>query len=149
MRPALLFKKDFGTSVSCKIFTNTFFIENLQWLLLYSWKCARHWWNFMQYNAEVYFGPCQTSMMKSLHEKCLKNGVFSGPYFPIFGLNIFTPQISVFRPNIGKYGPEKISVLDNFHAVLSQFSTILSHLLKKSLMENLIFCAVYTNGTWD
>ena len=34
-----------------------------------------------------------------------KYGVFSGPYFPIFGLNI------------GKYGPEKIPYLDTFHAV--------------------------------
>ena len=105
MRPALLFKKDFGSSVSCKIFTNTFFIENLQWLLLYSWKCARHWWNFMQYNTEVYFGPCQTSMMKSLRENCPKRSFF---------WSVFSYIWSVFRPNIGKYGPEKNSLFGQF-----------------------------------
>ena len=34
-----------------------------------------------------------------------KYGVLSGPYFPVFGLNT------------GKYGPEKTSYLDTFHAV--------------------------------
>ena len=34
-----------------------------------------------------------------------KYGVFSGPYFPIFGLNT------------GKYGPEKTPYLDTFHVV--------------------------------
>ena len=37
---------------------------------------------------------------------------FSGPYFAACGLN--NP---VFRPNTGKYGPEKSPYLDNFHAV--------------------------------
>ena len=36
-----------------------------------------------------------------------KYGVFSGPHFPVFGLNI------------GKYGPEKIPYLDTFHTVLN------------------------------
>ena len=36
-----------------------------------------------------------------------KYGVSSGPYFP------------VFSPNTEKYGPEKTSYLDTFHAVLS------------------------------
>ena len=34
-----------------------------------------------------------------------KYGVFSGPYFPIFGLNT------------GKYEPEKTPYLDTFHVV--------------------------------
>ena len=34
-----------------------------------------------------------------------KYGVTSGPYFPVFGLNI------------GKYGPEITPYLDTFHAV--------------------------------
>ena len=37
--------------------------------------------------------------------KVSKYGVFSGPYFPLFGLNT------------GKYGPEKTPYLDTFHAV--------------------------------
>ena len=42
-----------------------------------------------------------------------KYGVFSGPYFPAFGLNTETE----FGPNAGKYGPEKSLYLDTFHAV--------------------------------
>ena len=37
--------------------------------------------------------------------KVYKHGIFSGPYFPVFGLNT------------GKYGPEKTPYLDSFHAV--------------------------------
>ena len=47
--------------------------------------------------------------------KMCKYGVFSGPYFPAFGLN--TVYLSVFSPNAGKYRPEKIPYLDTFHAV--------------------------------
>ena len=43
--------------------------------------------------------------MFTLLEKFPKYGVFSGPYFPVFGLNT------------GKYGPEKPPYLDIFHAV--------------------------------
>ena len=41
--------------------------------------------------------------MSTLREKC--PGVFSGPYFPIYGLNT------------GKYGPEKTPYLNTFHVV--------------------------------
>ena len=37
--------------------------------------------------------------------KMSQHEVISGPYFPVFGLNI------------GKYGPEIIPYLDTFHAV--------------------------------
>ena len=37
--------------------------------------------------------------------KVSKYGVFSGPYFPAFGLNT------------GKYGPEKTAYLDTFYTV--------------------------------
>ena len=42
-----------------------------------------------------------------------KYGVFSGPYFPAFGLNM--ERYKVFIPNAGKYGPEKTPYLDTFH----------------------------------
>ena len=42
-----------------------------------------------------------------LREKCPNTDVFSGLYFPAFGLNT------------GKYGPEKTPHLDSFHAVYS------------------------------
>ena len=41
-----------------------------------------------------------------------KYGVFSGPYFPAF-----PAYLSVFSPNVGKYGPEKTPYLDIFDAV--------------------------------
>ena len=44
-------------------------------------------------------------------------GVFSCPYFPAFGLN--AEYLSVFCPNLVKYGPEKTPYLDTFHAVFS------------------------------
>ena len=53
-----------------------------------------------------------------------KYGVFSGPYFPAFGLNKEryavrrdTEYLSIFSPNAGNYGPEKTPSLDTFHAV--------------------------------
>ena len=45
-----------------------------------------------------------------------KYGIFSGPYFAVFGLNM-EQYLSVFSPNAGKYGPEKTPYLDTFHAV--------------------------------
>ena len=47
--------------------------------------------------------------------KVSKYRMFSGPYFPVFGLN--TEIYFVFSPNTGRYGPEKIPYLDTFHAV--------------------------------
>ena len=50
------------------------------------------------------------------YKHCMKrvhlDGVFSGPYFPVFGLNT-----EIYGPNTGKYGPEKTPHLDTFHAV--------------------------------
>ena len=48
-----------------------------------------------------------------------KYGVFSGPYFPVFGLNT------------GKYGPEKTPYLDTFHAVVSFLMIYSLHIWKK------------------
>ena len=47
--------------------------------------------------------------------KIVQIRIFSGPYFPAFGLN--TERYSVFSPNAGKYGPVKTPYLDTFHAV--------------------------------
>ena len=54
--------------------------------------------------------------MSAHYVKSVKNGVFSGTYFPVFQLNT------------GKYGPEKILYLDNFYAVAAHKS-----LLSKSI----------------
>ena len=44
-----------------------------------------------------------------------KYGVFSGLYFPVFGLNI--DIYAEFIPNTRKYVPEKTPYLDTFHSV--------------------------------
>ena len=50
--------------------------------------------------------------------KVSKDGVISGPYFPVFGLNMERYEVSsVFNPNAGKYGPEITPYLDTFHEV--------------------------------
>ena len=41
-----------------------------------------------------------------------KYGGFSGPYFPVFGLN--TEIYSVFSQNTGSYRPEKNSIFSHF-----------------------------------
>ena len=62
--------------------------------------------------------------------KVSKYGVFPGPYFPAFGLNTeSTPYLSVFSPNVGKYGPEKTPYLDTFCAVMS--CQIFKNILKR------------------
>ena len=46
-----------------------------------------------------------------------KDGFISGPYFAVFGLNTERYDLSVFRPNTGKYDPEITPYLETFHAV--------------------------------
>ena len=49
-----------------------------------------------------------------------KYGVFTGPYFPVFGLNkeFYSVNLSVFILNTGKYGPEKTPYMDIFHVMI-------------------------------
>ena len=48
-----------------------------------------------------------------------KYGVFSSPYFPVFGLNTEIYGVNLrTSPNTGKYGPENTPYLDTFHAVI-------------------------------
>ena len=59
----------------------------------------------------------------TIRYKVSKNGVFSGPYVP------------VFSPNTGKYGPEKTPYLDIFRAVNQHerpFITVQNNILMKS-----------------
>ena len=57
----------------------------------------------------------------SLITHCVKSveiRSFSGPYFPVFGLNTeICGVISAFSPNTGKYGSEKTPYLDTFHTL--------------------------------
>ena len=60
--------------------------------------------------------------------KVSKYGVFSGPYFPVFGLNreIYGVNLRIQSQYTGKYGPEKTPYLDAFHAAeVSNFQKIL------------------------
>ena len=68
-----------------------------------------------------------------------KYAVFSGPYFPVFGLN----TNSVFSPNAGKYGPEKTPYLDTFHAVMgtkcgSTYANIFMGIFEENYIYHLI-----------
>ena len=68
-------------------------------------------------------------------------GVFSGSYFPSFGLN--TERYSVFTPNAGNYGPEKTPYLDTLHAVAVEnvfFSKIWASLIYFAVLYPAIFC---------
>ena len=52
-----------------------------------------------------------------LRKKCANTEFFLGRIFLYLArIRRFTEQISVFSPNTEKYGPEKISYLDTFHA---------------------------------
>ena len=90
---------------------NTFFSIPRSWL---------QYWSYIMIMIEI---EILVNILRSLFFKTVavwkvsKFRVFSGPYFPLFGLNT------------GNYGPKNL--------------WIWSHLLQKSLMENLIFCAVF------
>ena len=43
-----------------------------------------------------------------------KYAVFSGPYFPVFGLNTEIYSVNQEYRNTGKYGPENTPYLDTF-----------------------------------
>ena len=69
-----------------------------------------------------------------------KYGVFSGPYFPAFGLNTEGYSVSFhIQSECGKYGPEKTPYLDNFQAVLLCRFLILFNLLLNRILTVLGF----------
>ena len=66
-----------------------------------------------------------------------KHGVFSGPYFPVFGLNI------------GKYGPEKFPYFDTFHAVWFSTVNAIFRSLKKQEEKNIYRKNLTFYGSWS
>ena len=104
--------------------------------------------------------------------KVSKYGVFSGPYFPAFELNMEIYEVNLrTQSKCGKIQTRKTPYLDTFHAVyvpvksilleqhctknevsikdffnkcdqIRSFLRIWSHLLEKFLMEKFISCAV-------
>ena len=71
--------------------------------------------------------------------KVYNYGVFSGPYFPVFGLNteVYTSVL------IQEYGPEKVPYLDTFHAVIKVKIKILIDL------EQLVFLFAWSPISFD
>ena len=63
-----------------------------------------------------------TSVMKDTAWKVSKYGVFSGLYFP------------VFRPNTGKYGPEKTLYMNTFRAI--RVTLFMLGILGTGVLEN-------------
>ena len=86
---------------------------------------------FWSFEFNVYFTFIRLIVCDAITAwKMPKYGVFSGPYFLVFGLDIvFSPTagkyrsektptlFSVFNPNIGKCGPDKTPYFETFHAV--------------------------------
>ena len=64
--------------------------------------------------------------------KVSKYGVFSGPYFPAFGLNT------------GKYGPEKTPYLDTFHAVYYKKHWIMKLTVREKCPYSKILWSVFS-----
>ena len=57
-------------------------------------------------------------LLKGTAQKVFKYGVYSGPYFPVFGLNTDMYSVNLrFQSEYRKYLPEKTPYLDTFHAV--------------------------------
>ena len=73
---------------------------------------------FSLWNCTAYNMPDEFSLTLTLREKCPNREFFLARIFLYSDwIQRFT-QISVFSPNIGKYGPEKTPYLDTFHLVL-------------------------------
>ena len=63
------------------------------------------------------------NILESLREKCANTEFFLARIFPHSDwIQRDTPYLSIFSPNVGKYGPEKTPYLDTFHAVYSIYS---------------------------
>ena len=81
---------------------------------------------------------------------------FKAPYLDKLSSNSFHLQINLLRPKLRHYSFLRIwshslkkSLMENFIFCYS-FLRIWSHSLKKSLMENFIFCAVtLENSNWS
>ena len=65
-------------------------------------------------------------------QKVSKYGVSSGPYFPVFGLNIG------YSSNTGKCRPERTPYLDTFHAVCGSEKTHIWHIFGSAYNFNYI-----------
>ena len=78
-----------------------------------------------------------------------KYAVFSGPYFPAFGLN--TEYLSELIPNARKYGPEKTPYLDTFHAVMKKELSVMGlfFYLSRILLRRHCPKNVVKSGGWE
>ena len=89
--------------------------------------------------------------------KVSKYGVFSGLYYPAFGLNTERYALSVLSPNAGKYGTRKTSVFEHFsrsvwYTSSSDSFSLMSHFLRvfyKSISSPHFILTTYCNNIWN
>ena len=70
-----------------------------------------------------------------------KYGIFSGPYFPVFGLN--TEIYGVNSPIMGKRGLGKALYLATFHAVTMLLTSLWCFFLLTLSRFDLYFCCFH------
>ena len=77
--------------------------------------------------AIIVFLHWQDNLRFILREKCPNTEFFSGPYFPVFGLNfeIYPVMRRAFSPNAEKCGPKKSPYFDTFHVGYSDIFSLI------------------------
>ena len=65
--------------------------------------------------------------------------MYTGLYFPVFGLNLG----NVFSPNTGKYGPEITPYLNTFHPVRVMLTSYCLNIKALLLSERRTSCLIY------
>ena len=81
----------------------------------------------------------------TLREKCPNAEFFLVRIFPHwYWIRRGTPYLSVFSPNAGKYGPEKILYLDTFPAVTIIFQRFWPDRRLEELYFRIAFCSTLT-----
>ena len=104
---------------------------------------------FWTLNNYIHFGyPYYTPSLSSINNeiyywmKSVRIRSFSGPHFPAFGLNTerYGVSLSLFIPNEGKYGPEKLQIQTLFmHCILIEY------LFKAAIVHKCILKILFLN----
>ena len=115
----------------CLLFTSIYFFSGLirSFSFFTPSKRTQNWFTIIRYILDVLFIPFiyiySYLHFLTLREKCPNTEFFLARIFPYLDrIERFTPWISVFSRNTGKYGPEKTPYLNTFHAVLSTLTCL-------------------------
>ena len=77
---------------------------------------------------------------------CLKSArirSFSGPYFPYSDrIRKYTPCLSIFSPNAGKYRPENLRIRTLFNQCRIFFTSFLIDLETNQILSTFLFCKI-------